>query len=112
MTVDAGFRPGPWYPRALSTNRKMTMAKRAREASQKDQVKAREDRRNERQARAAERRATGAVGAPMDEIRFGPDGLPLPSPDATGDLPEGGDGAPAATPDAPTAATDGDPPAP
>lgn len=86
----------------------MTSAKRQREASQKDRVKEREERRNERQARTAERRAAGLVGAPIDEIRFAPDGTLL--------TPIDGDAGSAADDNAPApdaaSAPAGDPPSP
>ena len=78
----------------MSTNRKATMAKRAREMGQKDGVRDREARRLERKARADERTASGQVGpgigepqeslvdtdpaAPVDE-------LPAPTPSASAD---------------------------
>ena len=56
----------------MSTNRKATMAKRARELAQKDRVKDREQRRAERQARSEARAASGIVGPEVDSetVRF------------------------------------------
>jgi hypothetical protein len=51
----------------MSTNRKASLAKRAREMAQKDRVAEREARRTERQARRAERAANGIVGPEMGE---------------------------------------------
>lgn len=46
----------------MSTNRKASITKRARELAQKDGVRDREARRAERKARKAERAASGIVG--------------------------------------------------
>jgi hypothetical protein len=56
----------------MSTNRKATMAKRARELAQKDRVKDREQRRAERQARSEARAASGIVGPEVasETVRF------------------------------------------
>ncbi len=51
----------------MSTNRKASMAKRAREMAQKDGVKDREARRLERKARAEARAASGIVGPEIDD---------------------------------------------
>jgi hypothetical protein len=51
----------------MSTNRKASLAKRAREMDQKDRVAERQARRTERQARRAERAANGIVGPEMGE---------------------------------------------
>jgi hypothetical protein len=51
----------------MSTNRKASLAKRAREMAQKDRVADRQARRTERQARRAERAANGIVGPEMGE---------------------------------------------
>ena len=51
----------------MSTNRKATMAKRARELGQKDSVRDRNERRAERAVRAAARVASGAIGPEIGE---------------------------------------------
>jgi hypothetical protein len=51
----------------MSTDRKASMAKRARELQQKDRVKEREARRAERRVRAEERAASGQVGPQIGE---------------------------------------------
>jgi len=51
----------------MSTNRKASIAKRARELAQKDRVKDREQRRAERKVRQQERVASGIVGPEMGE---------------------------------------------
>jgi hypothetical protein len=75
----------------MSTNRKATMAKRARELGQKDAVRDRDERRRERAARAAARAASGAVGpeigepqAPLtDDDPRAADELPAPTPSSS-----------------------------
>jgi hypothetical protein len=51
----------------MSTNRKASITKRARELAQKDGVRDREQRRAERKARREERAASGIVGPEMGE---------------------------------------------
>lgn len=51
----------------MSTNRKASIAKRARELAQKDRVRDREQRRADRKVRLAERAANGLVGPEMGE---------------------------------------------
>jgi hypothetical protein len=62
----------------MATDRKMTMAKRAREMAQKDRSKDRESRRADRRARSAERAASGQVGPPIEALQPGEGGV---SPD-------------------------------
>lgn len=78
----------------MSTNRKATMAKRARELGQKDAVRDRDERRRERAARAAARAASGLVGpeigepqAPLtdDDDPARADELPAPTPSSSSD---------------------------
>jgi hypothetical protein len=59
----------------MSTNRKATMAKRARELEQKDRAKERETRRAERKQRAEERTASGQVGPEIGQpVSYDDDG--------------------------------------
>lgn len=51
----------------MSTNRKASIAKRARELAQKDGVRDREQRRADRKVRQQERAAAGIVGPEMGE---------------------------------------------
>jgi hypothetical protein len=69
----------------MSTNRKVTMAKRAREMDQKDRAKDRESRRAERRARSEARSASGQVGPEIGQpVSF--DDLP-PASSAPGATP-------------------------
>ena len=77
----------------MATNIKATQSKRAREMGQKDRVKERESRRNERKTRAEARSASGQVGPEMGEPEpviideVDPDTLPAPTPGASQDTP-------------------------
>lgn len=53
----------------MSTNRKASITKRARELAQKDGVRDREQRRAERKLRRQERAANGIVGPDMGEAQ-------------------------------------------
>ena len=69
----------------MATNRKATMAKRARELAQKDRAKDREQRRADRRARAAERAASGQVGPPIEALTPGEGGVALDDDDMLDD---------------------------